>query len=242
MDNEGLQRFVKAQEHDFARALWEIKNGRKMSHWMWYIFPQLQGLGHSMTAQYYAIKDRKEAEAYMNHPILGGRLLEISGELLKLKSNDAGEVLGWPDDMKLKSSMTLFETVSAEPVFGQVLDKFFGGERDRKTLDLLMENEKVHTCQPSYDQAPELTKERLENQKIFSQKYQVYGKWKFMQSHCFLQFTFEEEQVQLPFDVTFSEKTLPWLAEAAVMKIEGYIENILFDRQAGWEGGSLWDE
>ncbi len=91
-------------------------------------------------------------------------------------------------------------------------------------------------------QEHDFAKETLENQKIFSQKYQVYGKWKFMQSHCFLQFTFEDEQVRLPFDVTFSEKTLPWLVEAAVMKIESYIENILFDRQAWWEGGSLWNE
>lgn len=151
MENEGLKRFVKAQEHEFAQALREIKDGRKMSHWMWYIFPQLQGLGHSSTAQYYAIKDREEAEAYMKHPVLGSRLLEISGELLKLKSNDAREVLGWPDDLKLKSSMTLFEMVSAEPVFGQVLDKFYNGERDGKTLALLMENEKDHECRREGD-------------------------------------------------------------------------------------------
>lgn len=137
MHNEGLERFVKAQEHDFVQALKEIKNGQKESHWMWYIFPQIQGLGHSPTAQYYAVKDRKEAEDYMNHPVLGSRLLEISGELLKLKSSNAREVLGWPDDMKLKSCMTLFEAVSIEPVFGRVLDKFFDGERDAYTLDSL---------------------------------------------------------------------------------------------------------
>ena len=137
MKKEGLERFINAQKHDFARALQEIKNGRKTSHWMWYIFPQIQGLGHSPTAQYYAVKDRREAEAYMKHPVLGSRLLEISGELLKLKSSSATEIFGWPDDMKLKSSMTLFEAVSGEPVFGRVLDKFFDGGRDSYTLDFL---------------------------------------------------------------------------------------------------------
>lgn len=137
MKKEGLERFVKAQEYDFTLALSEIKNGRKESHWMWYIFPQIEGLGHSPTAQYYAIQDRKEAECYIEHPLLGSRLLEISGELLKLKSSDARAVLGWPDDMKLKSSMTLFEAVSGEKVFAQVLEKFFGGERDAYTLEKL---------------------------------------------------------------------------------------------------------
>ena len=137
MKNEGLERFVKAQEPFYAQALLEIRNGHKASHWMWFIFPQLQGLGHSPTAQYYAVQDRAEAKAYMDHPLLGGRLLEISGELTRLKSCDAREVFGWPDDMNLKSSMTLFEAVSEEPVFGQVLDKFFAGERDMLTLDFL---------------------------------------------------------------------------------------------------------
>ena len=134
MKKEGLERFINAQEHDFARALQEIKNGRKTSHWMWYIFPQIQGLGHSPTARYYAVKDQKEADAYMKHPVLGSRLLEISGELLKLNSCNATEIFGRPDDMKLKSSMTLFEAVSGEPVFGRVLDKFFEGWRYLYTL------------------------------------------------------------------------------------------------------------
>lgn len=150
MKNEGLERFVKAQEYDFALALREIKNGRKESHWMWYIFPQIEGLGHSPTAQYYAVKDRKEAEDYMGHPLLGSRLLEISGELLKLKSGDAREVLGWPDDMKLKSSMTLFEAVSGEKVFAQVLEKFFGGERDAYTLEKLGIERKNMDCGMSF--------------------------------------------------------------------------------------------
>ena len=143
MKKEGLERFVNAQEHDFARALQEIKNGRKTSHWMWYIFPQIQGLGHSPTARYYAVKDQKEADAYMKHPVLGSRLLEISGELLKLNSCNATEIFGWPDDMKLKSAMTLFEAVSGEPVFGSVLDKFFDGRRDPYTLDFLNKETKA---------------------------------------------------------------------------------------------------
>ena len=132
-----LERFLKAQENSYACALQEIKNGRKLSHWMWYIFPQIEGLGYSPTSQYYAIKDRAEAEAYMAHPVLGSRLVEIAGELLKVESDDAGMVMGWPDDMKLKSSMTLFEAVSTNSVFGQVLDKFFDGKRDEFTLNAL---------------------------------------------------------------------------------------------------------
>ncbi|WP_352427553.1 DUF1810 domain-containing protein, partial [Enterocloster asparagiformis] len=124
-------------EGSYARALQEIKNGRKTSHWMWYIFPQLSGLGHSQTARYYAIRDRAEAAAYMAHPVLGSRLLEISSELLKLKSSDAREIMGWPDDLKLKSSMTLFGLVSREPVFRQVLEQYFGGEEDQYTVQAI---------------------------------------------------------------------------------------------------------
>ena len=134
---DGLERFVQAQEGSYARALQEIKNGRKTSHWMWYIFPQLSGLGHSQTARYYAIRDRAEAAAYMAHPVLGNRLLEISSELLKLKSSDAREIMGWPDDLKLKSSMTLFGLVSREPVFRQVLEQYFGGEEDQYTVQAI---------------------------------------------------------------------------------------------------------
>ena len=125
---DGLERFVQAQADSYVHALREIKSGRKTSHWMWYIFPQLSGLGHSQTARYYAIRDRAEAEAYLAHPVLGKRLLEISSELLKLESSDATAVMGWPDDLKLKSSMTLFSLVSREPVFRQVLEKYFRGE------------------------------------------------------------------------------------------------------------------
>ena len=134
---DGLERFVQAQADSYARALREIKSGRKTSHWMWYIFPQLSGLGHSQTARYYAIRDRAEAEAYLAHPVLGKRLLEISSELLKLESSDATAVMGWPDDLKLKSSMTLFSLVSHEPVFRQVLEKYFRGEEDAYTVQAI---------------------------------------------------------------------------------------------------------
>lgn len=133
----GIERFIKAQEHSYEYALQEIKNGHKRSHWMWYIFPQIKGLGYSSTAKYYAIKNRTEAEVYMAHLVLGSRLFEISGELLKLQINDANMVFGWPDDMKLKSSMTLFYIVSSNQVFKQVLDKFFSGELDDFTVDQL---------------------------------------------------------------------------------------------------------
>ena len=132
-----LERFVKAQEESYEIALREIKQGRKESHWMWYIFPQIKGLGHSSTAQYYAIQSRAEAEAYLNHPILAKRLLEISEELLNIESNDASAVFGYPDDLKLKSSMTLFSLISRKTVFKRVLDKFFNGEIDERTVELL---------------------------------------------------------------------------------------------------------
>jgi len=132
-----LDRFIKAQETDYAIALAEIRNGRKRSHWMWYIFPQYKGLGFSSTSQYYAIQNKKEAEEYLAHPVLGKRLLEISEVLLELESNDAGKVMGYPDDMKLRSSMTLFYLVSDNEVFKKVLDKFFDGKIDTKTEKLL---------------------------------------------------------------------------------------------------------
>lgn len=135
--DSGLDRFLKAQELDYKDALSEIKSGHKRSHWIWYIFPQIQGLGYSETSKFYAVKDRKEAQDYVKHPILGERLLEISEALLQLESNDAREVMGVPDDMKLKSSMTLFSLVSDNPVFQKVLDKFFDGEKDKFTVEAL---------------------------------------------------------------------------------------------------------
>ena len=133
-----LQRFVEAQEQDYFTALWEIKNGRKKSHWMWYIFPQLKSLGFSSTSRFYGLGDIIEAEEYLKHPLLGQRLQEISAALLELETNDPHKVMGSPDDLKLKSSMTLFSEVpSANPVFLKVLDKFFEGEKDSKTLKIL---------------------------------------------------------------------------------------------------------
>ncbi|HEX8548286.1 MAG TPA: DUF1810 domain-containing protein [Cytophagaceae bacterium] len=133
-----LQRFLDAQKSDYSTALAEIKRGRKQSHWMWYIFPQIQGLGYSSTSKYYAIKDIDEALAYFNHQILGKRLLEICAELVRLETNDAYRIFGSPDDMKLKSSMTLFSTLPAtNSVFQLVLDKFFDGRKDVRTLEIL---------------------------------------------------------------------------------------------------------
>jgi uncharacterized protein (DUF1810 family) len=133
-----LDRFIEAQEGSYNRALSEIKNGRKQSHWMWYIFPQIQGLGFSETAMFYAITDIDEAEEYLKHPVLGSRLVEISKELLALPGNDPNKILGSPDDVKLKSSMTLFAALdNTDPVFQQVLDKFYNGAKDQKTLRII---------------------------------------------------------------------------------------------------------
>ena len=132
-----MERFLVAQERDYEIALSEIRNGRKKSHWMWYIFPQIQGLGYSSMAQFYAIKDRAEAVAYLNHPVLGKRLVEITEALLNLRENDVRKVMGYPDDLKLKSSMTLFYVVSGRAVFIRVLDKYYFGELDKKTVSLL---------------------------------------------------------------------------------------------------------
>lgn len=137
-----LERFYKAQEYDYETALSEIRNGRKESHWMWYIFPQVAGLGRSTTAEYYAIKSKEEAKAYIEDPVLGKRLIEISQALLQVSSDDAEMVMGWPDNLKLRSCMTLFAEVAPEqPVFRNVLEKFYDGEMDGKTLDILKKME-----------------------------------------------------------------------------------------------------
>ncbi|MEP6596223.1 MAG: DUF1810 domain-containing protein [Ginsengibacter sp.] len=137
-NNYNLERFIEAQHTDYATALSEIKHGRKQSHWMWYIFPQVLGLGYTSTSILYAIKDLDEATAYLNHEVLGKRLIEISNALLALETNDTQKIFGNPDDMKLRSSMTLFTLVpGADEVFQKVLDKFFNGEKDERTLQLL---------------------------------------------------------------------------------------------------------
>lgn len=132
-----LSRFLKAQEQDYEQALREIRSGRKRSHWMWYIFPQIQGLGFSPTAQYYAIRDLQEARDYLAHPVLGARLKEISSALLDLNGLSASEIFGYPDDLKLRSSMTLFRMADwNEPVFLEVLEKYYNGKPDARTVEL----------------------------------------------------------------------------------------------------------
>jgi uncharacterized protein (DUF1810 family) len=132
-----LQRFIAAQQNDYSIAMVEIKQGRKRSHWMWYIFPQIAGLGFSETSKYYALKNINEAQAYLNHPILGGRLIEICTELLKLPASNATQIFGTPDDLKLRSCVTLFASLpNTNSIFQQVLDKFFNGEGDKATLQL----------------------------------------------------------------------------------------------------------
>ena len=135
---QDLERFKDAQETDYKVALSEIKNGRKQSHWMWYIFPQIQGLGFSETSRYYAIKDMQEAAAFLQDPLLGSRLIQICDALLGLAGNDANKIFGSPDDLKLKSCMTLFSVLqNTNPAFQLVLDKFFNGSKDVKTLQII---------------------------------------------------------------------------------------------------------
>lgn len=134
-----LERFVTAQARDYEIALQEVQAGCKRSHWMWYIFPQIQGLGRSETAQHYAIQSAEEAKAYLAHPILGMRLQEISIALLGLATSDPQAVFGYTDSLKLRSSMTLFYQVSHYFVFERVLKKFFGGELDKNTISILEE-------------------------------------------------------------------------------------------------------
>ena len=134
-----LERFIKAQNNTYEEALNEIKAGRKRSHWIWFIFPQIKGLGFSHMSQLYGIENIDEAREYLANPVLGTRLVEISEALLNLQENDPAVVMGGsPDDMKLQSSMTLFAAVSDDnSVFHRVLDKFFDGKKDTKTLELL---------------------------------------------------------------------------------------------------------
>jgi uncharacterized protein (DUF1810 family) len=133
-----LKRFLDAQGRDYPTALAEIRGGRKRSHWMWYIFPQINGLGYSSTAKFYAIKDVTEAENYLKHPVLGARLIEISNALLEIEGRTAHEILGSPDDLKLKSCMTLFGALeNTNPVFQKVLDKYYNGAKDAQTLNLI---------------------------------------------------------------------------------------------------------
>jgi uncharacterized protein (DUF1810 family) len=133
-----LQRFLDAQDGVYEQALGELRAGRKRTHWMWFVFPQIAGLGHSATAVYYAIADRAEAQSYLAHPLLGARLAECAQALLGVTGRTAHEILGSLDDLKLRSSMTLFAQVAGpDSVFGRVLERYYGGEADPRTLGLL---------------------------------------------------------------------------------------------------------
>ena len=133
-----LERFIEPQEQDYEQALKEIRNGRKVSHWSWYIFPQLRGLGKSYMSDYYGIRDLDEAKAFLQDPYLGKHLQKISEALLNLDNDNATQIMGRPDDMKLKSSMTLFACADPEnAVFEKVLEKFYNGHKDGRTLKML---------------------------------------------------------------------------------------------------------
>lgn len=133
-----LNRFIKAQARVYDRVLLELRSGYKRTHWMWFVFPQIDGLGHSSTTKYYSIKSAEEARLYLNHPVLGKRLRECAESLLALEGLSASRIFGYPDDLKLKSSMTLFASVAEQrSVFIRVLEKYFQGARDERTVDLL---------------------------------------------------------------------------------------------------------
>lgn len=137
-DPHDLSRFVEAQAEDYDQALSEVRAGRKRSHWMWYIFPQFDGLGFSSTSQRYAIKSIAEAEAYLRHPVLGPRLVECCEAVVDVNARSAYEIFGSPDDMKLRSCATLFARVSSPgSVFERLLRKYFKGVPDEQTLQLV---------------------------------------------------------------------------------------------------------
>jgi uncharacterized protein (DUF1810 family) len=131
------QRFLDAQSSVYPLVLDELRRGRKQSHWMWFIFPQLAGLGHSAMAQRFAIASRAEAVAYLGHGVLGSRLRECTALVNGIEGRTILEILGSPDDLKFHSSMTLFGAVSSDPKFAVAITKFYGGTRDQRTLDLL---------------------------------------------------------------------------------------------------------
>jgi uncharacterized protein (DUF1810 family) len=133
-----LDRFVSAQDPVYSTALAELQAGRKTTHWMWFVFPQIEGLGYSSTSRFYSIKSMEEVRRYLEHPVLGARLAECVEAVLAVEGRSASEIFGYPDDLKLKSSMTLFANVAGPgSVFVRVLEKYFGGERDPRTLHLL---------------------------------------------------------------------------------------------------------
>ena len=132
-----LERFIEPQQKFFETALLEIKGGKKQTHWMWYVFPQMKGLGESFTSEYYGIESIEEAKAYMENNYLANNLITITEVLLELKSNNALELMGYPDNLKLKSSMTLFYQSTKNDLFLKVLQKYFDGALDEATISLL---------------------------------------------------------------------------------------------------------
>lgn len=137
-DPHNLERFVKAQEPVFGRVISELRLARKTGHWMWFVFPQIKGLGHSPMAETYAISSRAEVEAYLNHPVLGARLRECIGLLLRTDGHSVEEIFGYPDNLKLRSSMTLFAHATADnQLFVDVLNKYFDGKEDPRTIERL---------------------------------------------------------------------------------------------------------
>ena len=135
-----LERFINAQENSYQIALKEIQNGEKRSHWMWFIFPQIDGLGLSSISKEYSIKNQQEAQNYLNHNILGKRLIEITSTLMKIEQKSARSIFGYPDDLKLKSSMTLFKIISSNnDIFSDVLVKYFNGEVCEYTKNQLLQ-------------------------------------------------------------------------------------------------------
>lgn len=136
---QGLERFVEAQKRDYKIALEEVWSGQKRTHWIWYIFPQMYGLGHSCYANLYGIRDRKEAEEYLKDKTLGKRLREITSTLLQHEGKSAEEIFGELDAMKVRSSMTLFDAVCPNDMFAEVLEKFYNGERCGITIAKLNE-------------------------------------------------------------------------------------------------------
>jgi uncharacterized protein (DUF1810 family) len=137
-DPHALSRFLEAQAHNYSAALRELRAGAKQSHWMWYVFPQVAGLGFSSMAQRYAIRTQEEARAYLAHPVLGPRLVECAEALLEVKDRSAEQIMGNPDCLKLQSSLTLFSAISPPAsVFDRVLEKYYDGAKDPKTLQYL---------------------------------------------------------------------------------------------------------
>jgi uncharacterized protein (DUF1810 family) len=152
-----LARFVGAQDGVFAQALGEVRAGRKRTHWMWFIFPQLAGLGHSEMARHYGLASLDEAAAYLAHPVLGSRLEQITTAMLAIDPPDPHRVFGYPDELKLRSSLTLFALVpGADPVFRRALDRVFHGERDEITLRLLGQSPTATGRDGSADQPDQL--------------------------------------------------------------------------------------